>query len=236
MAQDYFVSLKNKYKELKEDSEKLADYGQYWLRQAIQSSQTLLERWPLDDMEKGPETKQAIRSALEAINDGSINDGVPRLIWVMQSVGKSTIVIRWIESDFDTTCLVFAPRDNTEPIVRYFLFEDTNTELLFMFMYYRSLSFRAKPINELSNYQDWQESIDLKYPVDEAIEGLPTLFKDWDKVHGIVYIPKGEFDVWVEDAAGNVSNKLEMLKPDKAPEPSAGGDIHVLFNPEQPWR
>ena len=53
MAQDYFVSLKNKYKELKEDSEKLADYRQYWLRQAIQSSQTLLERWPLDEMETG---------------------------------------------------------------------------------------------------------------------------------------------------------------------------------------
>lgn len=168
-----------------EERKKRLEYSKKW-------ATVLLNYYDYDSFDNGNDVKIALTSALNSMIDNSIEDGAPRMAFAYAE--KGVLEIKWFESDFDTSAIVISSEKGT---AKHVPFNKTDYKKLVWLDYYRQLigDFSIVDINE----NDKLKIITTDFPLEDTTSFYFTL-------------PAGKnWVVWIEDKAGNISNKVPLL-------------------------
>ncbi|MHC4638769.1 MAG: hypothetical protein ACYTBP_05240 [Planctomycetota bacterium] len=182
-----------KYSQIINDPVKLAHERSIMLKGAKDWCNKLLLMYDYELLSNGNETKEAIKLAKKSLDDGSIEDGVPRAVACIYNAKNKTLRVYWLESDFDTKSIIFQGKNNSKIANRPF--STTDMQRLTWFSYFHWLAGKCTIID-----------------IPEGKEVIKENESPLTTVTGIeCYIPTIDSLVYIVDRAGNVSNKLSIL-------------------------
>ena len=139
-----------------------------------------------------------IKNILSDMEDGSIHDGIPRLIEaiLVKPINSldNMLVIRWVSSDYDANAIVFSSSQGT---IKYFPFLMTEEKLLYKYAFIHALRGHYQIIDNIG------PNTVKKIEIDKKIESVMEMLE--------FKIPGKACEVWIEDIDGNQSNKLPLI-------------------------
>lgn len=205
------------YRELKEDPVKLEKERRDCQKYAIESCLRDKEKYDLAKTENGDMIERAIDRAIEALQNGDIQDGIPRLLfaWLIGEPNENDMWLdmRWVESDFDTSCIIVRDESNGITIEQNLL-EHRNLEKNYMFAFYRCCAVDLSSVSELGIGTRRNLYVLLKYMGKDMPEFPRMTFGSLSP--GVqaakVYVPNGKFSVSLRDRAGHESNQLPVVR------------------------
>jgi len=196
-------ALDEEYKAAIQDPNLFSKIRKGVLKNCISSMERTLKSYEnnLDSNEHIDQVITSMKNTLSDMKDGSIHDGIPRLIEAvivkfedppLDDIEK--LIVRWASSDFDTNAIVFS---NSQGTIKHFPFLGTEEDYLYKYTYIHSLRGHYQTIDDIN------PNVVRNIEVEKKIESV------FEKIK--FEIPGTTCDVWIEDADGNQSNKLPLI-------------------------
>jgi hypothetical protein len=200
------------YSELKADPKKLAEFRHDMRAAAISGCTGTKQRRDFAGFGNRTLIEQAIDGAVTALETGQIEDGIPRLVLALLRTDPNTmwLNITWVESDFDTESVIVGDEAGGA-IIEQNIFENHDLEKGYFFCYFRMCVIDTKPVSDIVDVTDRKIHVLLKYAGQNTPEFGPVFLFSAEGERAAVYVPEGEFSVWLRDKAGNESNHLPVV-------------------------